>query len=248
MAAPVDVSVFGGYFPFGLRYSLDVPVLFNQYGLKEIWEEAYAEIENVTWLSAGSWDPCHFNTVKPIRSVDDLKGLRIYTFPSAGRFLSRFGVVPVNLPYEDAEVAVQTGELDGMAWSGITEDYTVGWADVTNYFLTNNISGAWIGSYFANSERWNEVPEHLKTLFKLCMDSSHYYRQYWYWGGEAHLRTKGTKLKLTTIPDEEWQVVLDEAPKFWDEIAAKSPRSARVVKIFKEYNDTMNKAGPPYRF
>ncbi len=247
IAAPVDVSVFGGYFPFALRYSLDVPVLFHRYGLNEIWEEAYGEVENVTWLSAGAWDPCHFNTVKPIRSVEDLKGLRVYTFPSAGKFLTRFGVIPVNLPYEDAEVAVQTGELDGMAWSAITEDYTVGWADVTNYFLTNNISGAWIGSYFANSERWNELPEHLKTLFKLCMDSSHYYRQYWYWGGEAHLRTKGTKLKLTTIPDEEWKIVEDEALKFWDEIAANSPRSARVVKIFKEYNETMSKAGPPYR-
>jgi TRAP-type mannitol/chloroaromatic compound transport system substrate-binding protein len=247
IAAPVDVSVFGGYFPFALRYSLDVPVLFHQYGLKEIWEEAYGEVENVTWLSAGSWDPCHFNTVKPIRSVEDLKGLRVYTFPSAGKFLTRFGVVPVNLPYEDAEVAVQTGELDGMAWSAITEDYTVGWADVTNYFLTNNISGAWIGSYFANSERWNELPEHLKTLFKLCMDSSHYYRQYWYWGGEAHLRTKGTKLKLTTIPDAEWKTVEDEALKFWDEIAAQSPRSAKVVQILKDYNETMRKAGPPYR-
>jgi TRAP-type mannitol/chloroaromatic compound transport system substrate-binding protein len=135
-----------------------------------------------------------------------------------------------------------------MAWSAITEDYTVGWADVTNYFLTNNISGAWIGSYFANSERWNELPEHLKTLFKLCMDSSHYYRQYWYWGGEAHLRTKGTKLKLTTIPAEEWKTVEDEALKFWDEIAAKSPRSAKVVKILKEYNETMKNAGPPYRY
>jgi len=247
MSAPVDLSVFGGYFPFGLRYSLDVPVLFNQYGLKEIWEEAYAEIENVTWLSSGSWDPCHFNTVKPIRSLEDLKGLRVYTFPSAGRFLSRFGVVPVNLPYEDAEVAVQTGELDGMAWSGITEDYTVGWANVTKYFLTNNISGAWIGSYFANTERWNEVPEHLKTLFRLCMDSSHYYRQWWYWGGEAHLRTKGDKLELTSIPDAEWQTVEDEAAKFWDEIAAETPRSAKVVKILKEYNAVMRKAGPPYR-
>jgi TRAP-type mannitol/chloroaromatic compound transport system substrate-binding protein len=248
IAAPVDVSVFGGYFPFGLRYSLDVPVLFHQYGLNKIWEEAYAEVENVTWLSAGAWDPCHFNTVKPIRSLEDLKGLRVYTFPSAGKFLTRFGVVPVNIAYEDAEVAVQTGELDGMAWSAITEDYTVGWADVTNYFLTNNISGAWIGSYFVNTERWNELPEHLKTLYKLCMDSSHYYRQYWYWGGEAHLRTKGKKLKLTTIPDAEWKKVEDEALNFWDEIAAQSPRSAKVVKILKEYNETMRKAGPPYRY
>lgn len=248
IAAPVDVSVFGGYFPLALRYSLDVPVLFEQYGLREIWEEAYGEVENVTWLSAGAWDPCHFNTVKPIRSLEDLKGIRVFTFPTAGKFLSRFGVVPVTLPWEDIEVAVQTGELDGVAWSGITEDYTVGWADVTNYFLTNNISGAWIGSYFANTERWNEMPEHLKTLFKLCMDSSHYYRQYWYWGGEAHLRTKGTKLKLTTIPDEEWKTVEDAALEFWDEIAAKSPRSAKVVQIFRDYNETMANAGPPYRY
>ena len=168
MAAPVDLSVFGGYYPLALRYSLDVPVLFNQYGLKEIWEEAYSKIDNVTWLSAGSWDPCHFNTTKPIRKLADLKGLRVYTFPSAGRFLSRFGVIPVDLPYEDAEVAVQTGELDGMAWSGITEDYTVGWADVTKYFLTNNISGAWIGSFFANTESWEKVPAHLQQLFRLC--------------------------------------------------------------------------------
>lgn len=248
IAAPVDVSVFGGYFPFATRYSLDVPVLFERYGLKEIWKEAYDEVEGVTWLSAGSWDPCHFNTVKPINKLADLKGKRVFTFPTAGKFLSRFGVVPVTLPWEDIEVAVQTGELDGIAWSGITEDYTVGWADVTNYFLTNNISGAWIGSYFANDNSWAKVPDHLKELFKLCIDSSHYYRQHWYWGGEAHLRTKGTKMKLTTIPDNEWATVEAEALKFWDEIAKTSPRRAKVVKIFKEYNEVMKKAGPPYRY
>ncbi len=247
MSSPVDIAVFGGYFPFATRYSLDVPTLFHRYGLNEIWKEAYDEIDGVTWLSAGAWDPCNFATKKPIRKLADLKGLRVFTFPTAGKFLSRFGVVPVTLPWEDIEVAVQTGELDGIAWSGITEDYTVGWADVTKYFLTNNISGAWIGSYFANSDAWAKVPEHLKVLFNLCMDSSHYYRQYWYWGGEASLRTTGTKLQLTSIPDEEWKQVEQEAHKFWDEIAAVSPRTAKVVKIIKDYNATMEKAGTPYR-
>ncbi|BCL70092.1 TRAP transporter substrate-binding protein DctP [Vibrio nigripulchritudo] len=248
IAAPVDISVFGGYFPFATRYSLDVPVLFEQYGLKEIWQEAYDEVKGVTWLSAGAWDPCHFATVKPIRSLSDLKGKRVFTFPTAGRFLSRFGVIPVTLPWEDVEVAIQTGELDGIAWSGITEDYTVGWADVTKYFLTNNISGAWCGSFFANSERWDALPEHLKTLWRLCMDSSHYYRQHWYWGGEAKLRVEGKKLELTTIPDEEWKSVEQEALKFWDEIAKTSPRTKRVVDIFKKYAADMEKAGKPYRY
>jgi TRAP-type mannitol/chloroaromatic compound transport system substrate-binding protein len=248
IAAPVDVSVFGGYFPFASRYSLDVPALFHHYGLKEIWEEAYAEVDGVTWLGAGAWDPCNFVTREPIRSLEDLRGKRVFTFPTAGRFLSRFGVVPVTLPWEDIEVAMQTRELDGIAWAGITEAYTVGWADVASYYLTNNISGAWAGSYFANSDRWNEVPEHLQTLFKLCMDNSHYYRQHWYWWGEAHYRTTGGKLELTSIPEEEWQTLEDAALEFWDEIAAESDRNARVVQILKDYRQTMQQAGPPYRY
>ncbi len=247
MASPTEVTVFGGYFPFASRYSLDVPVLFNQYGLKEIWEEEYAKV-GVKHISAGAWDPCHFATKNPIRSLADLRGLRVFTFPTAGRFLSQFGVVPVTLPWEDIEVAVQTGELDGIAWSGITEDYTVGWADVTNYFLTNNISGAWIGHFFANQDRWNEVPPHLQAMLQMAMDSSHYYRQWWYWGGEADLRVNGPKMELTSIPDEEWATVEAAAHVFWDEIAAESETKAKVVQIFKDYNATMEKAGRPYRY
>jgi len=248
IGAPVDVAVFAAYFPFASRYSLDIPTLFHHYGLKEIWEEAYNEVEGVSWLSAGAWDPCNFATRQPIRSIKDLKGKRVFTFPTGGRFLQRFGVVPVTLPWEDVQVALQTGELDGIAWSGITECYTVGWADVTKYYLTNNISGAWAGSYFANSDKWNALPDHLKTLFKLSMDSSNYYRLHWYWWGEAHYRTKGGKLELTSIPDAEWQTVEDEAFKFWDDIASKSPRNAKVVGILKDYVETMRKAGKPYRY
>ncbi|MGE0007404.1 MAG: TRAP transporter substrate-binding protein [Parvibaculaceae bacterium] len=247
-AAPVDVKVFGAYFPFASRYSLDVPVLWHWYGLKEIWEEAYAEIKDVTWLSTGSWDPCNFITTKPIRSIADLQGLRVYMFPTGGQFMQRFGVVPVSLPYEDVQPAIQTGELDGISWCGITEAYTVGWADVTKYYLTNNISGAWAGSYFVNTEKWNAVPDHLKQLFQLSIDSSHYYRQHWYWWGEAHYRTKGGKLELTTIPESEWNTIEGEAEKFWDEVAKESPRIAKVVQIIKGYRDTMRKAGPPYRY
>ncbi len=247
MASPTEVTVFGGYFPFASRYSLDVPVLFNQYGLGDIWSKEYEKV-GVKWISAGSWDPCHFNTKEPITSLKDFEGKRIFTFPTAGRFMSQFGMVPVTLPWEDIEVAVQTGELDGIGWSGITEDYTVGWADVTDYFLTNNISGAWIGHFFANMDRYNELSPRLQLMLKTVMDQSHYHRQWWYWGGEASLRVNGTKMKLTSIPDEEWATVETAARKFWDEIAQESDIKSKVVQVFKDYNETMDKAGRPYRY
>ncbi len=248
MASPVDISVFGGYFPFATRYSLDVPVLFKYYGLDKIWAEAYGEVRNVEWLSAGAWDPCHIFTKEPIRSLADMKGKRVFGVPTAGKFLSRYGLVPVTLPWNDIEVAIQTGELDGVAWCGFTEAYEVGWADVCNYALLNNVTGAWFGSYFANSKSWKKVPPHLQELFKLSIDSSHYYRQVWYWGGEAKLRVEGKKMELTTIPAKEWDQVVKDAEEFWDEVSSSSPRAAKVVEIFKQYSRVMEKAGVPYRY
>lgn len=248
MASPVDISVFGGYFPFATRYSLDVPALFNYYGLKEIWQEAYGEVEGVTWLSAGAWDPLHIFTVdKPIRSLADMQGLRVFGVPTAGKFLSRYGLVPVTIPWDNVEVAMQTGELDGVAWCGFTEAYEVGWADVCKYALTNSVTGAWFGSYFANTASWQKVPPHLQELLKITIDQSHYYRQVWYWGGEAKLRVEGEKMELTSLPPEEWAQVVTDSKGFWDEVAASSPRSGRVVEAFKKYAETMEKAGYPYR-
>ncbi len=215
MASPVDISVFGGYFPFATRYSLDVPALFRYYGLKEIWEEAYSEVENVTWLS--------------------------------GKFLAKYGLVPVTVPWDNVEVAIQTGELDGVAWCGFTEAYEVGWADVCNYALTNSVTGAWFGSYFANTASWNKIPAHLKELFLITIDQSHYYRAVWYWGGEAKLRVEGNKMELTSLPDNEWAQVVTDSQAFWDEVAASSPRAGKVVQAFKKYAETMEKAGYPYR-
>lgn len=249
MGSPTDVAPFSAYFPLATRYSLDVPALFYEFGLDKIWEDSYKDVKNVTWLSSGAWDPCNFITKTPIKSLADIKGKKVYTSPTAGRFLTQFGIVPVTVPVEDVEMAIRTGDLDGVAWCGITEAYTVGWANATKYFLTNNISGAWIGSFLANTKSWEKVPAHLQELFKLCMDSSHYYRQYWYWGGEAKLRVNGGKLELTSIPSQEWKALEKAAAEFWDKIVADgSPRAKKVVQILRDYNALMEKAGSPYRY
>jgi TRAP-type mannitol/chloroaromatic compound transport system substrate-binding protein len=133
-----------------------------------------------------------------------------------------------------------------MAWSGITEDYTVGWADVTDYFLTNNISGAWIGSFFVNQQQWADLPDHLKQLVMAGIEAGHTYRNQWYWGGEARLRAQGDKLKLSTVPADEWAEVENAAKDFWTEIAEEGEVHAKIVQIFRDYNEVINKAGPPY--
>ena len=71
MASPTPLRVFGGYFPFATKHILDVPVLFNQYGLADIWREEYAKV-GVQWLSAAGQDPCNFNTTKEITEIQQI--------------------------------------------------------------------------------------------------------------------------------------------------------------------------------
>ena len=108
MASPTEVTVFGGYFPFGSRYSLDVPVLFNQYGLNEIWDAEYSKV-GVKHMSAGAWDPCHFATKDPIRSLADLEG-------QAGVYLPDGRALPFPVRRRAGEPAVgrhRGGRADG---------------------------------------------------------------------------------------------------------------------------------------
>ena len=188
-----------------------------------------------------------FTVKKKVTSLADMKGLRVFGVPTAGKFLSRYGLIPVIVPWDDVETAMQTGELDGVCWCGFTEAYEVGWADICKYALTNSVTGAWFGSYFANQKSWDKLSPKLQALYRMSINDSHYYRQVWYWGGEADLRVNGKKMELTSLPANEWSQVVKDSEQFWDETSKISPRAKKVVDAFKLYAATMEKAGYPYR-
>jgi hypothetical protein len=133
--------------------------------------------------------------------------------------------------------------LDGVAWCGFTEAYEVGWADVCKYALTNSVTGAWFGSYFANTDSWAKVPPHLQELFRVTIDQSHYYRNVWYWGGEAKLRVEGEKMELTSLPAEEWARSCPTPTSSGTRSRRRKPARGPGGEAFKKYADTMEKAG-----
>ena len=81
----------------------------------------------------------------------------------------------------------------------------------------------------------------------MSINDSHYYRQVWYWGGEADLRVNGKKIELTRLPANEWGKVVEDSKEFWDDTSKISPRAKKVFDAFKLYAQTMEKAGYPYR-
>ena len=155
----------------------------------------------------------------------------------------------MTIPWDNVEVAMQTGELDGVAWCGFTEAYEVGWADVCKYALDQQRDGRLVRLATSPTRAsWNKVPPHLQQLFRSTIDQSHYYRDVWYWGGEAKLRVEGEKMELTSLPAEEWAQVIADSTSFWDEVASCQPaRRHAWFEAFKDYAAVMEKAGYPYR-
>ena len=88
--------------------------------------------------------------------------------------------------------------------------------------LSNAVTGAWFGSYFANTKSWDKLPPKLQELYRISIDQSHYYRQVWYWGGEADLRVNGKKMEITGLPADEWSGVVEDSKEFWAETAQRS--------------------------
>jgi TRAP-type C4-dicarboxylate transport system substrate-binding protein len=100
-----------------------------------------------------------FTATKPVRSLEDLKGLKIRV-PSrnAGLVVEAWGATPVSMPAPEIYNAMQTGVIDG----AMTDATTLGafkLAEVTNYITTG--MDTTISSFFLvmNRDSFNDLAE-----------------------------------------------------------------------------------------
>jgi TRAP-type mannitol/chloroaromatic compound transport system substrate-binding protein len=245
--APIDLVEVTGCPPFTTDNGPEMDVLFEERGLNELFEEAWAEVDGITWLDSGSYDPTNLITTEPITSFEDLDGLKLHGPVGIYNILKEAGVVMTTVPWEEIYMSAQTGILDGIAWCGATEGYNCSWYEVMPYFLTNPVCGSWECSFLVNTNSWNELPPDLQEMWLMAIDAWNYKRQVWYFAGESHHRTSPS-FNLTTMPHEDWARVRTLKEAEYDRIAAVSPRCAEAIRIIRDYHAELEAAGPPYRY
>jgi TRAP-type C4-dicarboxylate transport system substrate-binding protein len=102
---------------------------------------------------------------KPVRKLEDLKGLKIRGTARQGDILKALCAVPVPLEMADLYESMRRGVIDGN-YGGIQQ--TKGWrtAEVIKY-----VSAAWrLGSVYTfyvimNKDKWNYLPADIKQIF-----------------------------------------------------------------------------------
>jgi TRAP-type mannitol/chloroaromatic compound transport system substrate-binding protein len=104
---------------------------------------------------------------KEIKSVADLKGLKMRIGGFAGQVLSKLGVVPQQIAGGEIYPALEKGTIDAAEWVGPYDDEKLGFNKVAKFYY---YPGWWEGGpalqYFVNSAKYNELPADYKAALR----------------------------------------------------------------------------------
>jgi TRAP-type mannitol/chloroaromatic compound transport system substrate-binding protein len=104
---------------------------------------------------------------KEIKTVDDLKGLKMRIGGWAGKVLSRLGGVPQQIAGGDIYPALEKGTLDACEWVGPYDDEKLGFYKVAPHYYA---PGWWEGGSmlfaFVNLDKYNALPKHYQAVLE----------------------------------------------------------------------------------
>ena len=104
---------------------------------------------------------------KEIKTVADLKGLKMRIGGFAGQVLSKLGVVPQQIAGGEIYPALEKGTIDAAEWVGPYDDEKLGFNKVAKFYY---YPGWWEGGpalhFFANTPKYNELPAEYKAALR----------------------------------------------------------------------------------
>jgi len=105
-------------------------------------------------------------STEPIRTLDDLKDKKIRAFGhNSFVVLEYLGAVPVNVPFGEVYLGLQTGLLDA-GFTGIVSGVGSNWTEPAKYILYGELGGAATLFYPVSGTAWRALPDDLKPKVK----------------------------------------------------------------------------------
>jgi TRAP-type mannitol/chloroaromatic compound transport system substrate-binding protein len=112
-----------------------------------------------TGAQMGGW----FRT--EIKTLDDLKGVKMRIGGFAGRVVAKLGVVPQQLAPGDIYPSLEKGTIDAAEWVGPYDDEKLGFVKIAKYYY---YPGWWEGGAqghtLINMAKWNELPKSYQSV------------------------------------------------------------------------------------
>ena len=225
---------FGTALPFGLN-SRQMIAWLRHGGGEELLNELLKNYNCIgiaagnTGAQMGGW----FR--KEIKSVDDLKGVKMRVGGFAGTIMSKVGAVVQQLAAGDIYPALEKGSIDAAEWVGPYDDEKLGFVKVARYYY---YPGWWEGCgqshNIFNLTKWNELPKSYQAAVNSASNDA------WEWvlakydaqNPVALKRLIGAGAQLRAFPPD----VMDACYKAANEIYAEL---SRTNPMFKKLYDSV---------
>ena len=177
---------------------------------------------------------------KEIKSVADLKGLKMRIGGMAGLIVAKLGVVPQQLAAPDIYPALEKGTVDAAEWVGPYDDEKLGFNKVAqNYYTPGYWEGGPMLMTFVNEKKWNELPKHYQAALQAACGETNSWMMAKYdaQNPEAMKRLLASGTKLRRFPQPVLEAAEKAAYELYDELKGKSKHWARIYPQWLKFRD-----------
>ncbi|MCB4748330.1 MAG: TRAP transporter substrate-binding protein [Sulfurovum sp.] len=227
-------SIFGGM-PLGLT-SEEMITWFKFGGGYELWHELYDKfhlyplIGGTTGPQMGGWFK------KEIKSLADLKGLKMRIPGLGGEVLKKLGVNPVLLPAGEIFTALDRGTIDATEWVGPALDKMMGFDKAAKYYYTGWHEPGSILELTFNKIRWNKLsPEHQAIITTASEEMTNNMLQKFRYENAKSLLALPKSVQIKTFPKEIMEAAKRVLKEVLFEQGTKSKDFKRVMASYEAF-------------
>ena len=113
---------------------------------------------NSRYIGRMLWTPFYLWPKEDVKSLDDLKGIKMRTSALYDRFMKALGIVPVTISAGDTYTALERGTVGGFGWPNMGPRQR-GWLEVVKYVIDLPFYGSNNITAVMNLDKWNKLPK-----------------------------------------------------------------------------------------
>lgn len=234
----IAVGAIEHHIPFTIRNYLEMECLWKEKKWNDIFGQAYAE-QNVKWLGVINTAGNAVMSTKPIRSLNDMKKLKLRTASPGADILKSVGVPIVMVPGSEIYSALSTGVIDGATWGAATSERDIKLYEAAKFFLKTYSGDIASECVIANMDAWKNLPDDLKAILLLAVQAANDKRMRYYYVSEITALNEMVEkhgVKVTELPEADVAVLRNASMAFLEKLKAKDPKySAKAIDILKNF-------------
>jgi len=206
----------------------------------ELWREIAAKY-NIIPFPAGVISPEVFaHSNKPIRTLEDFKGLKFRTVGLWAEILKEMGASVVTLPAGEIYPALERKVLDAAEFSIPSIDWDLGFHEITKYLVVPGVhQPASIPEIEVNLDAWNKLPPDLQAIFDAATRAAALdaWTDYANEDMEALRKYREYGTQIIKLSPETLARVKKLAQELLEKKAAENPTFAKVYESFKRFRE-----------